>query len=80
MVFQYLGSIHRPAQIGFAGLDTRFTYDFRSRAVRAGRSPWRRVEDLSAEEAATCLKLVRTWERMMIARHEVKAAGPGGPG
>jgi hypothetical protein len=68
VVFQYLGSIERPAQIAFVGLDSRFTYDFRARRVRADGLSWRRVENLETAETATFLRLVRTWEHMMLAR------------
>ena len=72
VVFQYLGSIERPAQIAFVGLDSRFTYDFRARRARVDGSPWRRAGDLDQAESATYLRLVRTWEQMMLARSRAR--------
>jgi hypothetical protein len=66
-VFQYLGVIERPAQIGFVRLSGRVVYDFRSNRVRFG-GPWRRPADLQGTEAQQFLALVRTWERMVLAR------------
>jgi len=68
-VFQYLGLITRPAQIALTGTSGRAIYDFRDRRARIGNGEWRRPEDLKPEEHSAFLRLVQTWERMMLARH-----------
>ena len=67
-MFQYLGLIARPAQIALTGGAGRITYDFRERKARIGNGEWRRPEDLATDEYAAFLRLVHTWERMMLAR------------
>lgn len=66
-VFQYLGTLDRPAEIAFTGLEHQLIYDFRERQVRIGE---RSVDParLTPEESAQWRVLVRTWERMMLAR------------
>jgi hypothetical protein len=70
-VFQYLGMITRPAQIAFTGLNSRVIYDFREGRARIGGSEWQRPEDLNAEQRSAYLDLIRTWERMMLARNAI---------
>ena len=72
-VFQYLGLITRPAQIAFTGLGGRITYDFREQRARFGEGRWQHPDDLPPEERAAFLHLIRTWERMMLARHAAAA-------
>jgi glucan phosphoethanolaminetransferase (alkaline phosphatase superfamily) len=67
-VFQYLGTIDDPAQIGLRTLTRRVLYDFRSRRARIGDAPWRRPEELSEADTSELRRLVRFWERMMLAR------------
>lgn len=67
-VFQYLGTLPRPRQIGFVGLAGRTIYDFRTNRVRFGDGPWRRPEALERDAAARFVELVRVWERMMVAK------------
>ena len=67
-VFQYLGNIGGPAQIGFTTLDGRFRYDFRDARALGSGERWRRPEELAAPEVARWRELVTTWEKMMIAR------------
>jgi hypothetical protein len=69
MVFQYLGTVDRPAQIAFTGLVTRVAYDFRTRRARAGDDTWRRLTDLDAQNAKAVMDLIRFWERMQLARN-----------
>lgn len=71
-VFQYLGQIARPAQIALTGVAGRIMYDFRERKARIGNGEWRRPESLNTEDHAAFLRLIQTWERMMLAR---QAAG-----
>jgi glucan phosphoethanolaminetransferase (alkaline phosphatase superfamily) len=68
-VFQYLGLIERPAQIAWTGLAGRIQYDFRESSIRIDDGPWRRPEELNASEHADFVQLIRTWERMMLAKH-----------
>jgi glucan phosphoethanolaminetransferase (alkaline phosphatase superfamily) len=69
-VFQYLGTIDEPAQIGLTNLTRRVLYDFRSRRARVGEAPWRRPEELSGADVPEFTKLIRLWERMMLARRD----------
>jgi glucan phosphoethanolaminetransferase (alkaline phosphatase superfamily) len=70
LVFQYLGNINRPRQIGFVDASGRRTiYDFRSMAVETGTVPaWRPPSGLTGTDRDRFLELIRTWERMMLAR------------
>ncbi len=70
LVFQYLGQLRRPRQIGFVNGSTRTLYDFRQRAALVGNGGWRRPEMLSGDQQAAYLDLVRFWERMMLAKAE----------
>jgi arylsulfatase A-like enzyme len=74
-VFQYLGNLPRPRQIAVRRIDARTTYDFRTRRVRFGDGAWRPVETLTRSERADFLRLVHTWERMMLARGKTAGAG-----
>ena len=67
-VFQYLGTIQRPRQLGFASARGRLVYDFRDRRVLYEDGTSRHPDDLSPEAAAPWLRLVHFWERMMLAR------------
>ena len=67
-VFQYLGNIDSPAQIGLTSLSRRVCYDFRSQRARIGDSPWQRPEALEGDAENEFLSLVRLWERMLAAR------------
>jgi arylsulfatase A-like enzyme len=68
VVFQYLGNINRPRQIGFVDGDARTIYDFRRQRVLLPGSSWRRPEQLGPDERLRFLELVHAWERMMLAR------------
>jgi hypothetical protein len=67
-VFQYLGSVDRPAQIALTSADRQVAYDFRTGEARVNGKVWRRPEALSPEESREWLDLVQLWERMVIAR------------
>ncbi len=67
-VFQYLGVIDDPVQVGIRWLDGRILYDFRGQRVRADSGPWVRPESLSARDKYRLLHLIRTWERLRLAR------------
>jgi hypothetical protein len=72
-VFQYLGNLDRPRQIGFATGDARLIYDFRSRRfVRSGQTSHQLSAQGEHDDLAD-FHLVHAWERMMLAAAE---AGP----
>ena len=68
LVFQYLGAIDHPAQIGLAGLSDRVLYDFRSERARIGAGPWIRPRGLPDTDALRFAHLIQLWEQMMLAR------------
>jgi arylsulfatase A-like enzyme len=67
-VFQYLGSVDRPAQIASTWIDHQVVYDFRSGKVSNRAGVWERPADLDAAASAGFLSLVRMWEAMKLAR------------
>jgi arylsulfatase A-like enzyme len=68
-VFQYLGNIDRPRQIGLRSGSTQLVYDFRQQRVQTGGArTWRHIGDLGAEEHALFQQLVWSWEQMILAR------------
>lgn len=67
-VFQYLGTLPRPRQIGFVSGEGRTIYDFRTDRVRFDGGGWQRPDALDGEAAARYVELVRLWERMLLAR------------
>jgi hypothetical protein len=71
-VFQYLGTIARPAEIAFTTLDGRFRYDFRDSRAQADMGNWVRPDSLGPSDANRWRELVTTWERMMIARAQLR--------
>jgi hypothetical protein len=69
VVFQYLGNIDRPRQIGLLTGSTRLIYDFREHRVQTSRvRTWRRIGDLGAEEYTLFQQLLWSWEGMILAR------------
>jgi hypothetical protein len=67
-VFQYLGSVDRPAQIASTWMDHQIIYDFRSGKVSNRDGVWTRPADLDAAASAEFLSLVHMWEAMKLAR------------
>ena len=67
-VFQYLGTIDRPAQIKLTGLESQIAYDFRGNKVRVDTGPWRSPNDLLPDDLARWRDLVNLWERMILSR------------
>lgn len=67
VVFQYLGSIHRPRQIALADGSARAIYDFRDRRVTLPHGASVRPDALQDAGAEALLRLVNFWERMMLA-------------
>ena len=55
-------------QIAFLRSSGRTVYDFRSRRVTFAAGPWRDPDALDQEERKEFLRLIHTWERMMLAR------------
>jgi hypothetical protein len=68
-VFQYLGLITRPVEIGLTGPSSRTLYDFRAGKVKIDSDTWRRPDELASAAHTRFLQLVQLWERMMLARH-----------
>lgn len=67
-VFQYLGTFERPRQIALTGMNGRIIYDFRAAQVQTLDREWRRPEALEAPAKQEFVRLVQTWERMILAR------------
>ena len=65
-VFQYLGNIERPAQIGLVTLAGRTVFDFRSNLIQMRDAAWRRPDALDANDRAAWLELVWMWERLLL--------------
>jgi hypothetical protein len=66
-VFQYLGSLRRPRQIGFTTPAGRTIYDFRTGRVRhPSRAAWALPHHLSPSEHGDWVELVRFWERLVL--------------
>ena len=74
MVFQYLGSVDRPAQIALTGLTGQIAHDFRTGRTQVDRTAWRRPESLEPDDFARWHALVQQWEQMVLARHRTAAA------
>lgn len=66
-IFQYLGILRRPRQIGFVTGAGRTIYDFNSGKVHL-RDEWHRPADLRGADRQLFLELVHTWERLAAAR------------
>ena len=67
-VFQYLGTIERPAQIAFVSRAGRITYDIRERKFKSRDGNWQPPERLNDGEREEFLTLVHLWERMILAK------------
>jgi arylsulfatase A-like enzyme len=67
-LFQYLGDVRSPSQIGFVWPDGRLVYDFRRRRVQIGGGTWRPPSELTSSERERFLRLIHQWEWMNIAR------------
>ena len=67
-VFQYLGTIERPAQIGFVTAAGQIVFDFRENRVRIGKGSWQYPEALSAADRDAFQQLVHTWESYVLSR------------
>jgi hypothetical protein len=70
-VFQYLGTLDRPGQIGFTSRSGRTIYDFREGRFQFDGSEPRAPDALDARARRVFLDLVHTWERMMLARTDL---------
>jgi hypothetical protein len=66
-VFQYLGRVSRPRQIGFLMTSGRAIYDFHENRFSV-RGEWREPGELEGDDRQLFLDLVHTWERMATAR------------
>jgi hypothetical protein len=66
-VFQYLGSLNAPGEIGWLTRDGQITFDFRTNRVRFWESTIA-PDALSGPPKQAFVDLVRTWERMRLAQ------------
>ena len=73
-VFQYLGELRRPRQIGLLRGARRFVYDFRTGRVSTWDGALRRVSELGSEDRDTFVRLIHYWEWMTQARRPAPAA------
>jgi hypothetical protein len=64
-VFQYLGVLERPKQIGFRTARTRIIYDFRSDRVFDG-TQWRDQYALDREDTGRLRRLIHFWESLIL--------------
>jgi hypothetical protein len=69
-VFQYLGTISRPAEIAFTSRDHQIAYDFRDRRARIDRATWQPPDALLEAQRSAWRDLVTTWERMILSRQQ----------
>lgn len=72
-VFQYLGLIDVPSQIGFQLPDGRLVYDFRQNQVRVADGPWLNAGSIDAATSKMYLELVHYWERLVLARERSRS-------
>jgi len=73
-VFQYIGTLDKPAEIGIRTSDERIVYDFRSNAVQiAGK--WTPASRLDTTGQQQFRRLVFEWERMRLARAASQSRG-----
>ena len=75
-VFQYLGRLDKPGQIGLISAGSRITYDFRTGRVCVADQPCSGVSQLSESQQHQYLELVRRWEAMIVARATAGARNP----
>lgn len=69
-VFQYLGNLHRPRQVGLKTRTGQVVYDFRSGRFSDGSSGWLLPTDLAPEQSQAFRQLVHFWERMRLAQDQ----------
>ena len=67
-VFQYLGTLPRPAEVAFTSKEHQVAYDFRDRRVRIDRASWMSPAALPTAQRSAWRDLVTTWERMILSR------------
>jgi arylsulfatase A-like enzyme len=72
-VFQYLGDLRRPRQIGWVQNGQRFIYDFRTRRVQTRAGMWIDAAALGAADAADFRRLIHEWEWMNLSRQDDSA-------
>jgi arylsulfatase A-like enzyme len=72
-VFQYLGEIRRPRQVGFLRDGRRLIYDFRTNRVRLWDDEWVAPATFTGRDLEEFDQLIHHWEAMNLARAE--AAG-----
>lgn len=71
-MFQYLGTLDTPSQIGWMTAEGSFTYDFRSDLIGVWDSTVSR-RDLVGEPRRIFQELVYAWESMLLARSQARS-------
>lgn len=75
-IFQYLGELARPRQIGFVMREGRLIYDFRSSRVQLPDGSWHRSTQLPEVWHREFLRLVWRWEAIRLASVERRGNRP----
>ncbi len=65
-VFQYLGNMSRPRQIGEVSDEGRIIFDFRTSHARIADGDWEPFDDLSSRHHTMVLSLIHRWEAMVL--------------
>lgn len=74
-LFQYLGSLDQPRQIGVVDQDGRTLYDFRDGRFKRPNGDWEAANRLEPSSRSLLLSLVWRWESMLLARsHKAQAS------
>ncbi len=63
-VFQYIGYLRRPRQIGLAGIDGRILYDFKRGRILTADGKWHplNIQSLGIKSHKEATSLIHTWE------------------
>jgi arylsulfatase A-like enzyme len=79
-LFQYLGDLGKPREVGFVGHHGRLLYDFRSDETQKPGAGWLRPANLPKAAREEFVELVQFWERIQLARYQPwrKAGAPPG--
>ncbi len=67
-VFQYLGTIQRPRQIGFVTARGRTIYDLANHRAQVRDGEWRNPAAMTGQDDRELRELVHYWERLLAAR------------
>ncbi|MFQ5559619.1 MAG: sulfatase-like hydrolase/transferase [Nitrospinota bacterium] len=70
-IFQYIGDLDKPGQIGFFQNNRRLVYDFHKEAVKDWAGKWKRIGELSESSREDLKGLIYLWESMVLANQKV---------